>query len=147
MTASFSHSSSLLHNLPEQYRGHTHLLHDGSISELVREREVDDPCSRQSRTEGGKKLNVHIWAAKEKDAAQIIHLSSSKAVKFCFSEVVLDQSVIWVERDKEPASLQSTSSSRSLRRPWDNEHTRVLGRGRGREQWSVWYKCQATGLG
>ena len=34
MTASFS---SLPRNLSEQYRGHTHLLHDGSINEQVRE--------------------------------------------------------------------------------------------------------------
>ena len=34
VTANFS---SLPHNLSEQYRGHTHLLHDGSINELVRE--------------------------------------------------------------------------------------------------------------
>ena len=34
VTASFS---SLPRNLSEQYRGHTHLLHDGSINELVRE--------------------------------------------------------------------------------------------------------------
>ena len=58
----------------------------------------------------------------------MIHLSSSKAVKF--SEVVLDQLYEWKQTRNLLLTRASVSTSWSLRRPQDNEHTSILGRGR-----------------